>query len=223
VIRNSAIEPEALSFGRSKTKGCSRWRSRDLRSVISSIFAPAIVFAFVGLLIVCATVARAIQAGSAPFGLSASKEGVKVETNFIGASLLIGAIVLFGAGYIVLKDYDRQLESLRNQLEGLQQAMEHSKAIDLNAHLIFPESENSVIKDLKEIVIQMQRDGQVDSQIIPLKQALDANERVVPIRGLHPGDVIRVTARSETKGYHSRQINIPNAAIDMMPDKLDNP
>jgi hypothetical protein len=178
----------------------------------------AILFAVAGLVIIGATVVRAIQAGSAPFGLSASKEGVKVETNFIGASLLVGTVILFGSGYVILKDYDKQIESLRQQMEGLQQVMDRSKAIDLNAHLIFPESDTNTITNLKEISIQIQREGDIGGQTVPVKSALQPNERLTTIRGLHPGDVLRVTAKGQNKGYHSKQIPIPNAEIDMTPD-----
>ena len=72
----------------------------------------AIGAAFVGLLIIAATVVRALKAGSAPFGLSAGKDGVKVETNFIGASLLVGLTIFLGSGFFLLATMKGELRSL---------------------------------------------------------------------------------------------------------------
>ena len=183
----------------------------------------AILVGLVGLGIILATVVCAIRAGSAPFGLSASKDGVKVETNFIGASMLVGLLIFLGSGYFFIKDYEKQLGDLNQKFEGLRQAfnelVERSKGIDMKASLQFPASEASAIDQIKEASILIKRDGEVLDFTYPAKRGLRPNEKVVIIPGLHPNDDLLITITTGEKIYQSKEIIIPITTIEMVPEK----
>ena len=181
----------------------------------------AIGVAIVGLLIIAATVVRSLQSGSAPFGLSASKDGVKVETNFIGASLLVGLIIFLGAGYFFMNNYEKRVEELAHKVDELRGAMnellERAKGVDLNARLQFPDASSA--RDVKEASIVINREGAIQVLTYQTKEGFEPNERSITIPGLHSGDEIRVSVNSGSKKYHNkRAIRIPNSYIEMDPE-----
>jgi hypothetical protein len=182
----------------------------------------AILVALTGLGIIAFTVVFGRRPGTSPFGLSASKEGVKVETNLIGASLLVGLVVFLASGYFFVRDYEKQIDELKHKLGGLENEfkhfMERSKVIDLNASLQFPTSDADIVDRVKEASVYIKRDGVVKVYIYPAIDGFQANERVVVIPGLRPGDDVRIAAKTEAKEYRSRQeFRIPHTAIEMLP------
>jgi hypothetical protein len=181
----------------------------------------AIGAAFVGLLIIAATVVRALKAGSAPFGLSAGKDGVKVETNFIGASLLVGLTIFLGSGYFFIGNYERRVEELTHKLDELKSTLneflEHAKGVDLNARLQFTNAASA--NDVKEASIVINREGAIQVLTYQTKPGFEPNERSITIPGLHTGDDIRILVNTGGTNYHSKQsIHIPNSSIEMVPD-----
>jgi hypothetical protein len=174
-------------------------------------------FALVGLVIVSATVVQAIRAGSAPFGFSAGKDGVKVETNFVGAGLLAGLFIFAGAGYFALKDYEHQIESMDSKIKSLQEITDQMRQIDMTAKLVFPLVDASSIS---EVVVVLQHGNGITPIKLRVRDGFNANEKTVEIPGLRSGDLVQVTAsyalpNQGIKTFRSKQIQIPNSLIEM--------
>jgi hypothetical protein len=177
----------------------------------------ATVVIVVGLLIIGATVLSALKSGSAPFGFEAGKEGVKVQTTFIGASLLAGLVIFLGAGYFFSSDYEKRVGDLNKRVEILNEIIDRSRGVDLNARLIFPDAIANQTKPVATISIT--RNGKYQSQASPLDDALYPTERAILIPELHPGDEVTIHVDAGDKKYKNKQvIRIPNSSIEMVPE-----
>jgi hypothetical protein len=175
----------------------------------------AILVISVGLFIVGATVISALRSGSAPFGFEAGKDGVKVQTTFIGASLLAGLVLFLGAGYFFINNYEKQVEELKRKVDSLNETVANTRAVDVNARLQFPSADTVAEVKEAEIVIS----GTAGTLVVKyrLSDALLPNERSVFIPGLHAGDDVSIIVENGSKKFHSKQsIRIANSAFEMV-------
>ncbi len=142
-------------------------------------------------------------------------DSLDLKTNAFGIIILAGVIILFTGIYVMSKNYENQVKSLKTELTGAKDALKEFKQYDLRMRLEFPEISTWNPNNECNIKGYVQKKDDFDFKEVKTKILKDSGGAVVYFKSLNKDDILKVKVEQSNYKWASNNITIPTVQLNM--------